>query len=149
LGIGLGAFCAGDGTGHGFFESLLWSVFLFAFFPINIVFSICRHGIVCQIILLLSTLLFPVFFTYEFINAFYINPDPQSGLVFLLGPFYSILMIPFWLVTLCLSSYRENCAILLPKSWHSGSEVLDDKWQRFESKNTEQKIDVASDGEKT
>jgi len=138
LGLGLGAFFVGHGTGLGFFEILLWTVFIFAFFSINIVFSICRYGVVCQIILLLSTLLFPVFFTYEFINAFYINLDPQSGLVFLLGPGYSILMIPFWLVTLCLSSYRENCVILLPKSWYSGSEVLlDDKWQRIESKNTE------------
>ena len=132
------------GVKLGFFESILWSSFLFAFFPMNVILSIRSYGIVCQIILLLSTLLFPILTAYDFINATYINPDPQSALVLLLGPAYSILMIPFWLVALCLSRQRT---VSILKLWYGNSVApLEDQWLRPDNESMESKTDVKSNG---
>jgi hypothetical protein len=148
LGLGLGVFFLMHGVRLGFLESFMLSVFLCAFFPMNAILSVSSYGIVCQTIFLLSTLLFPVLVAYDFINATYINPDPQSGLVLLLGPGYSILMVPFWLVALWLSSRRENCAILLPKSWYSCPETpLDDQWIRTDNITSRPTTDVTPESE--
>jgi hypothetical protein len=96
----------GLGVGMSFCRFHLGSVQFFAFFPINIIVSIYRYGIICQTVLLLSTLLFPALVAYDFINAFYINPDPQSGLVLFIGYAYSVLMIPFWFLSVYLSRPR-------------------------------------------
>ena len=147
LGLGLVAFFLGHGVGLGFFDILRNIVWLFAFFPINILFSIYRRGIICQVILLLSTLLFPILATYDFINAYYINPDPQSGLVFLIGIAYSILMIPFWFVALCLSSQRT---VPILKLWYGSSvEPMEDQWLRPDNESMEPKTDVKSNGKDT
>ena len=144
LGFGLGVIFLWHGVRLGLLDSILGSIFLFAFFPMNIILSIRSYGIICQIILLLSTLLFPILTAYDFINATYINPDPQSALVLLLGPAYSILMIPFWLVALYLSSQRT---IPILKLWYSSSgEPLDDQWLRAENETTEAKTSAKSDG---
>ena len=52
-----------------------------------------------QIIVAMSTLFFGFCVAYEINNAFFVNPDAQSGLVLLfVGIAYLPLMIPFWLV---------------------------------------------------
>jgi len=52
-------------------------------------------------ILLLSNVLFMGWFLYVYLNAFYWNPDPQAGIVFLFVGFYSLpVMIPLWIVAL-------------------------------------------------
>jgi len=57
-------------------------------------------------------------FAYDFINAFFINLDAQSGLVMLFGPFYSVVMIPFWLLALLLSKRRY---VAMEETEQSGS----------------------------
>ncbi len=84
-------------------EFQLVFVLFFGFYLINLVIAVMSRGIVCQSILLCSSLAFPFLFLPDYINAFYINPDAQSGLVFLLGPAYSILMIPFWIAAILCS----------------------------------------------
>ena len=55
------------------------------------------------ITLLLSNILFFLWFLYVYLNAFYWYPDPQAGIAFIFVGFYSLpVMIPLWVVALML-----------------------------------------------
>ncbi len=93
--------------GMGLADSINFFVALcFAFFLVNAALAFFKHGVSYQVILFISTILFPLCFAWDFINAMYFNPDPQSGLVFLLGLGYSVLMFPVWLYILIFSPNR-------------------------------------------
>ncbi len=59
-----------------------------------------------QGVLAISSVLYGLGVAYEMYNAFYVNLDPQSGLVLIfVGVAYFPMMIPLWLVALILEAF--------------------------------------------
>jgi hypothetical protein len=82
-------------------------------FPIIIIgiSSFFLNRIISYIFLLLSLLLYGIFFVYTYYNAFYLHLDPQSGLIILFVGVYSLpVMIPLW-VTVFFINYYHNSPI--------------------------------------
>ena len=101
--------------GAGFCDYNPFAVFMFfGFYLVNVLFSLFRKGMACQIIVFLSNAAFPLLVVKDFYFAFYMVPDPQSGLVLLTGTVYSFLMIPFWGAALLLSKNRNLSVVAQP-----------------------------------
>ena len=92
-------------------EKVLFAIFYCLVFAgyspiVSIVLSLYTRNLFSQIILLMASLLYGVWLTYAVYDAFFVNIDPQSALVFLGVGIYSFpVMLPLWITAYVLNRY--------------------------------------------
>ena len=79
---------------------------LFYAFPliVSIMLSVYTRNSFSQIILLMASLLYGIWFAYAVYDAFYVNTDPQSGLVLIFVGIYALpVLLPLWITAYVLN----------------------------------------------
>jgi uncharacterized protein (DUF2062 family) len=96
--------CVANTGSSGGIEKMLFGTLLFLpfyGFPliVSIVLSAWTKNSFSQCILSAASLLYGVWFAYAVYGAFYVSPDPQSGLIFVFVGFgFLHVLLPLWLV---------------------------------------------------
>jgi amino acid permease len=67
---------------------------------LTLIFAVKSPSLSSQILLIISSVLYGIWFSYVFLSAFYWHIDPQSAIALLFIGIYSLpVMIPLWLIT--------------------------------------------------
>jgi hypothetical protein len=111
--LGMAGCVANTGSSGGIEKMLFGTLLFLPFygFPliVSIVLSAWTKNSLPQCILLTASLLYGVWFAYAVYSAFYVSPDPQSGLIIMFVGIYALpVLLPLWLVARFVEMYHRK-----------------------------------------
>ena len=79
---------------------------------VSLFLALLAVGRICQVTLIIASVLYAAWFSYLYMGSFYLDPTPQSGLILLFVGLNSLpVMLTLWVVTLVLmpsGKYRNS-----------------------------------------
>ena len=109
----------GSKTTRGGIDFIIGMAFFLPFYGlppiVSMVLSVISKNPFSQGLLATTSLLYGIWFTYAMYLAFYVDLDPQSGLVILFVGIYALpVLLPLWIVTLVLNAYytKKSASVL-------------------------------------